>query len=827
MQNLKQVLKVLGSEYMLQLSGGNAPKLRLIVFLYWILFITGTVKVAAQGNSFQSIPEAFNQHRRSSLQEKLFLHVDRPMYVSGETMWFKVYAVDGTLHKPLGISKITYVEILDTEQKPVLQGKIAMKEGIGNGSFVLPAELSSGSYRLRAYTNWMKNFSPDFFFEQPITIVNTFQQPSVAQSAEEQVITVQFFPEGGNLLAGVPNKVAFKAVLNSTGKGVDFTGELFNQNGDKITAFAPHKFGIGHFTFIPLEGHKYTAKIKLYKAESTTETLPSVLNHGYSLQLEEADNNRLKITVSQIGVHASQVYLLAHSRQIVAVAEAATIENGKAAFQIDKESLPDGISHFTVFNGNKQPVCERLYFKQPSGILQLSTMPDNAQYSTRSKVTLNIKAREASGERVPADLSLAVYRLDSLQQFPDQTIENYLWLSSDLKGDIENPAYYFSDAGKNDAIAVDNLMLTHGWSRFRWKDILENDVATYQYTPEYNGHFIRGKITQVSSGAPAPGVTAYLGSPGKLIRLYNSNSDAKGNIWFEVKDFFGQKDIVVQSDVTKDSTYAFEVYSPFANEYSTRRLLSFGLTEKAAEDLTRRHIQTQTQYAYFNQHLNRLKTPGIDSIAFFGKPAEQYLLYDYKRFKVMEEVMREYVAGVHVRKHKNDFRFRLTNRPYGTIFQGSPMVLLDGVPVFDTNKIMALDPLKIRNLEVITNSFFHGPLVYEGIVSYTSYTGDMANIELDTHSLLQAYEGLQLEREFYAPTYDTQDLKRSRLADFRNLMYWAPKLKVNEDGNLSFYTSDQVGTYIAVVQGITSTGLAGSNVSTFKVEAPVAANIGQ
>lgn len=823
MQNITQLLKVLGSKHTCGFSGSSMLRLRVIGFLCWVVYITATGQVAAQGYSFQSIPEAFNQHREQSLQEKLFLHIDRPMYICGETIWFKVYAVDGTLHKPLDMSKVVYVEIVDAEKRPVLQGKVAMKEGIGNGSFVLPTELASGSYLLRAYTNWMKNFSPDLFFEQPITIVNTFQQPTIPQPAESPALAIDFFPEGGNLLAGVPNKVAFKAVSNSTGKGIDFTGELFNQNGDKVAAFAPHKFGMGHFTFTPLEGHAYTAKITPRNAESISKALPPVLLQGYSLHLEEVPNNRLRITVSQAGVQASEVYLLAHSRQIVAVAEAAAVENGKAIFHIDKQALADGISHFTVFAPNKQPVCERLYFKQPSELLQLSVTPDNKQYGTRSKVTLSIAATEAKGEKNSANLSVAVYRLDAMQQLPIHTIENYLWLSSDLRGAIENPAYYFSDAGKADGAAMDNLLLTHGWSRFTWKEILENRAPAYQFIPEYNGHFIRGKVTHTSTGLPAPGVTAYLGSPGKLIRLYNCTSDATGNIWFEVKDFFGQKEIVVQSDVTKDSTYSFEIFSPFVSQYSTRNPYRYKLTEDAAEDLTRRHIQAQTQYAYFDKDINTLKAPGIDSIPFFGNAAEQYLLDDYKRFKVMEEVMREYVSGVHVRKQKSDFRFKLTNRPYGSMFQGSPMVLLDGVPVFDTNKVMALDPLKIRKLDVIASRFFHGPLVYEGIVSYTSYKSDMANLELDPRSLLQAYEGLQLEREFYAPTYNTQAQKQSHLADFRNLMYWASELKLNRDGDLSFYTSDQPGTYVVVVQGVTSSGLAGSKVSTIKVEEPLAA----
>jgi len=146
----------------------------------------------------------------------------------------------------------------------------------------------------------------------------------------------------------------------------------------------------------------------------------------------------------------------------------------------------------------------------------------------------------------------------------------------------------------------------------------------------------------------------------------------------------------------------------------------------------------------------------------------------------------------------------------------NPLVLLDGMPVFNLNKIMAFDPLKVRRLDVLTTRYFLGPLLYDGIVSYATYTGDLAGFPLDAHALLQEYEGLQGEREFYAPRYDTPAQKQSRLPDFRNLLYWNPQ--ADTKAPLSFYTSDQAGTYRVVVQGLSESGLSGSSSSyTFTV----------
>ncbi|TPE39578.1 hypothetical protein [Pontibacter mangrovi] len=788
-----------------------------------LAFCLATAHAFAQQVPFASINKAFEQHRNHALQEKLFLHIDRPVYVCGETMWFKVYNVDGTRHQPLDMSKVAYVEVLDAQQKPVLQGKIGLKAGLGNGSFILPATLASGNYTVRAYTNWMKNFSPDFYFEQPVTIINTFQQLDAAAKPTAAAHAVRFFPEGGNLVAGVANKVAFQATEQSSGKGLAFTGILQDQQGDTVAEFSPHKFGIGHFTFTPATGSRYTAVITLPDSSSFKQKLPVAQERGYALQLQETPTGQLKLTVWQQGELGEQLYLLAHTRQAVAFSAAAALNQGAAVFLVDKAALADGITHFTVFNESRQPVCERLYFKSPAQSLQLNLATNKPHYGIREKVTLDLQAQLPTSQQVPANLSLAVYRLDSLQKSIPESIESYLWLTSDLRGTVENPGYYFSEAGATDQEAMDNLMLTHGWSRFAWQDVLAEEPARLQFLPEYNGHRINGRVTLSTTGAPAPRVVTYLASPGKRVRLYNATSDAEGLISFEMKDFFGDRDIVVQSDFTKDSTYHFEIFSPFSDMYGAAKPTSFNISEGLAQALTLRHVQAQVRQAYFGKYINRTVPPAVDSLSFYGQPDEQYLLDDYKRFKVMEEVMREYVPGVQVRRSGGKFRFMVFNRPYKGIFQNNPMVLLDGVPVFDIDKIMAFDPLKVRQLDVITSRFFNGPMVYEGLVSYTTYKGDLAGFELNPKALLQAYEGVQLQREFYAPAYDTPEQRQSRLADLRNLLHWQPNLMVEtgKGGQVDFYTSDQQGEYLVVVQGMTESGLPGSQVTTFRVEEPL------
>jgi hypothetical protein len=152
-------------------------------------------------------------------------------------------------------------------------------------------------------------------------------------------------------------------------------------------------------------------------------------------------------------------------------------------------------------------------------------------------------------------------------------------------------------------------------------------------------------------------------------------------------------------------------------------------------------------------------------------------------------------------------------QPTQKIFESDPLILLDGVPVFDVNKMIAYDPLKIRKLEVVASKYHWGPIVSDGIVSFTTYKGDLAGYTLNPHDVILDYDGLQQQRIFYSPDYSSDKELQSRLPDFRDVLYWSPNVNTNEKGNgrISFFTGDIPGKYLVVLQGISSNGHAGSN----------------
>ncbi|WP_223648443.1 hypothetical protein [Hymenobacter psoromatis] len=758
-------------------------------------------------DSLPGLSRPFARYTRQALVEQLFAHLDRPTYAAGETMWLKIYAVDGTRHQPLALSKIAYVELLNAQQQPVLQARLALSRATGHGSLALPPDLPAGPYVLRAYTSWMRNFSPEGYFHCPVTVLNTARPPGPAARPAAAGYDVQFFPEGGQLVRGLRSRVGLR-VVNAAGQGVAATGIVRDAQGQPVATFETLKFGLGSFDFTPaLAGAGYVAAVQITDGQDISVPLPAATEAGYVLRLADATADSVRLTVQAQGsaLPPGPVAVLGHAGQRIVAAVRGPLVGGVGEFAFAKKDLPDGTMRFTLFDGAARPRAERLYFQRPRHPLAL-VVAAPAGYAPRARVEVQLRAD------APANASLAVYQLDSLNAAEPADIDTFLSLTSELKGHVEAPNYYLRDTSATARAALDNLLLTQGWSRFRWDDVLAARPPALPYLPEVNGHFVRGRLTDRRTGAPAAGLTAYLASPSRAIRLYNAISQVDGILRFETNPFYGPTQLVLQTDYLRDSTYHLELLSPFSTQFAAGQARPFALSQGLAAALTQRSVQVQTQRRFFSRFENAYTQPAHDTLAFYGRPDEQYLLDDYTRFPVLEEVMREYVPGVLVRKRRDGFHFLVVDKRNDATFRNNPLVLLDGVPVFDVNKIMAFSPLKIRKLDVVDGHFFHGPLTYDGVVSYTTYKGDLAGFPLPPQALLEEYEGLQGEREFFAPRYETAARQQSRLPDFRNLLHWQPDMTLTpgQPRTLTFYTSDQVGRYLVVAQGLAADGRAGS-----------------
>jgi hypothetical protein len=784
-----------------------------LTLLLFIIFAGHSILLNAQLQPHLEIQKTFDEYSTHNLQEKIFVHTDKDVYVAGEALWFKVYCVDGTFHRPLDLNKIAYVELFNRQNAVVAQLKVELRSGKGNGSLMIPS-VNSGYYTLRAYTRWMRNYSPDFFFQKQIMIANPGETiENQNKSSRKQTIDVQLFPEGGNLVYSLTSKVGFK-VTDDAGRGIPCRGVLLNEKNDTLTHFTSLIYGMGSFSVRPEKGQ--SLRVLIYaNGIDFTSPLQVPLNEGYVMSLTDAQKDSIEINVEYAGTRQSiGLYLVAHTRQFTRVVSAAQPVLNRTVFKIAKSKLADGITHLTIFDDDLSPVCERLFFKRPENKLNITVETSNRIYPSRSLVTLNLATRIAD-KPIAANLSLSVFRGDSLQTSDIKRIESYLYLASDLKGYIENADYYFSSSAPEVASAADNLMLTQGWRRFKWNDVLDNRQPV-KLSPEYEGLTVSGIVTNKLSSRVMSDVPLLATFPGSDSKLYTAKSNKLGKFEFYLSNFSNHSNLLIIDPDPKQQLH-ISIDDQFDNRPPWDSQVTPSFPSVAGKTLYDRLIYSQLTKQFATTPA--AKPLQRDSLAFYGKPDSRYRLSDYVQFQTVEEVLREYVPDVIVRRISKALHIFALNHDDEKFFLDDALVLVDGTPIFDYNKLLSGNARSIRSLEVVARKYYKGPIAFKGIVNFNTFKKDFVDFEIDSTSFVFGLEGTGIEREFYSPSYPDQSVSQNRLPDFRTCLYWQPEINTSTSAptQLHFYTSDTKGKFIGVINGLTDDGFPGTRVFSFEV----------
>lgn len=772
----------------------------------------------AQIKSYDDLIISLDEFNKKNLPEKIYVHTDKHSYLAGEILWYKLYYVDGYLHRPLQLSRVAYVELIDPSQQSIFKAKVSLDSSESNGSIHIPLNLSSGIYQLKVYTNYMKNFGESLLFEKQIAIYNTFSNDTAIHSFSQNEFDLNIYPEGGNLIAGNENVIAFQLV-NEVGAGVSSHIWLVKNGSDTLNSIQTNSRGMQKLKFTPQANQQYHLIARLPNGEYLIKRIEGIENTGTNLILEEKIN-QLEITVhnnsSQNSFRTRLVFLLATSNRVPYRELKSNFQNGSVQFNFPLDELKEGLTVFTVFNDSGIPLAERLFFKPPSQKLDFAVKLNNESFDTRSLVHLNIQA--PNGEKVNS--SLSIYRIDSLYNIDESDIYEYLWLTSELKGVVDNPSDLIRNISNN-KIDLDLMMLVNGWRRFNWQDFREGKNWDI-YEPEVVGQVISGTLKNKITGESVPNRLVAYSVPGKYYKYGVANTDSLGNFSFILKDIYGLKEIYLQALESADLSYEFVIRENYLEHHQPKFSRKFSYnTANQLPQLQEYHLSNQVLNIYYGEQIrqyNILKQ--IDTMTFYQKPMYSYPLDNYVRFNTFEEVLREFVAPVNVYQKNRNLRISVINTLTREVNREQNLVLVDGLQVEDNSQIFALDPLKFEKVEVISRSYITGNGYFKGIVNFKSYEGDLGGYIAPEKVNILSYEGLQEYRTFYHPQYQTKEAVSSRKPDFRHTMYWNPNIQIPTNGevNLSIYTSDLKGKYLGVIQGLDKDGKAGSYKFTIEVK---------
>ena len=518
------------------------------------LFIT-IVCVLLNGMSFRLFREkttseqiiSFFLNLQTVQQEKLYLHLDKPYYAAGEQIWFKGYLVNSSTHAPDMPDNFIYVELVNQNNKIVCRQKVKKNEGGFWGNLLLPTDMIVGEYTLRGYTNWMRNANVNFFFQKNIPIANTLDRPDTLELKKKDIskndFSVSFFPEGGHLLTGYRQQMAFKCQRSNGYSGM-LEGYIVNQSGDTLTQVKSEHDGMGTFSFLPAKDNSYYALVRSPGCEEKKIQLPKAEDSGITLSLNQsAGKIRYQIFSSLPDSQQSDsLYLIGHTRGLLRFLLPISKENHTGV--ISSSYFPDGISHFLLMDQAGNKLSERLIFNYPKKESYWTLQTDKDTYERREKIKINIRLDNESGLPAKGSFSLSItdnnsVSVDSLSS----NIYSDLLLVSDLKGFVENPGWYFKEKSRTTIRGLDLLMLTHGWSRF---DI--TPFADQSLMPDYfveKGQYISGRILNFFGKEAKDAAIVAVDPANNLVRTLES--DEKGCFLLDGIDYCDSTTCVVQA----------------------------------------------------------------------------------------------------------------------------------------------------------------------------------------------------------------------------------------------------------------------------------------
>jgi TonB-dependent SusC/RagA subfamily outer membrane receptor len=783
--------------------------------------------------------------RLSAFGEKVYLHFDKPYYASGETIWFNAYIVNlGSLNLT-DQSGVLYVDFISPAGDVLMHKRLMVSKGICEGNIDIPKDMGSGNYVVRAYTNWMKNYDTALFFEKHFNIYSANDEiyKNLTKKTETKDFDVRFFPEGGHLIHNLSSQIAFKAV-DTNGRGIEISGKIIGPDGKSIVELDVRHDGMGGFFLNPQLNSEYKAVVK-YGRNEKEFFLPEVLITGYGITVNNLKDRNIQLLIKNTpDLDNTELYIIAHARGMLFHREKVTVRRGGAVVSIPKAKFPEGILQLTLFNKQLVPVSERLVFINNEDFVTASIEPDDKVLRPREKVSLKLQVKDQYGKAV-RNTSFSMAVTDAAHLVKDETresIKTNLLLTSDLKGKIANPGFYFLEDNRDTRIALDLVMLTHGWRRYTWSEIREGlfDETTYAHE---NGINISGYAIDKSNDPVSNAFLRFVPLNSDFFGLWEVTTGMEGK--FELKGLIipDSAQVIVKSVNDKGKSENVTL-----NLDETDKILPYNSNERSLPD--------------------RINDDILDYIDFHGAREREYALYDVQEKILLKEiVIKDYEIkreGIHG-EPDNVIMIDDALASYSDIFQvlqgrvpglqvygegmnaqirirgitsitgnNTPLFIIDGTPLatpmsssmpndttniqstsdnfsFVNSAILTIPPRDVERIEVLkgTSAAIYGLRGANGVIAiYTRKGPSMADMAENNISEDVLYlPGFHLVKEFYSPNYDSQEEEHSK-PDKRTTIYWNPSVKTNNLGyaEITFYNSDDGKRLQVDLEGITDYG---------------------
>ena len=772
--------------------------------------------------SYSQTPEQLLEKTKLNYTaEKIFIHYDKQSYIAGDTIWFKAYILDGFL--PSRKSTVLNVEMLSDSGKVIGRKILPISASMAANAFELPSNLQQGSYTITAFTGLMMNFGTSNYYNKQINIYN----PANLKTAIDATFNpeVKFFAESGNLVANLDNTVAFKCVDNN-GLPLNVAGKIINATGQEKAQFKSTHDGMGKFNFTPILGEKYFAECLIDASTKKTVALPAITLNASLMKLTFSEGKSyLEINNTNVSDNTKKpAFVLGVEENMIAFKIQLNENELVTKVELPTADLPSGILKITLFSKENQPLAERLAFINTDDYEVKTKLETNTLGTTaRAKNNFTFLVDDTTVGSYSVAVINAELEIENIEG-EDNIISRFL-LTDNLRGKINNPAYYFENNDEVHAKNLDLVMLTNGWRRYSWTEILTNKFPEMVYKdPNYITLFGSAFAPYTTNPLKEASLLFFVKTNDSIPDIINKATNAVGDFEIPGMLFEDSATFFIQNSNARDKRINLKLKSP-----SLSNLFSINKKNIPYYNFIKPNSNQFTQIAKMvnvkNTEIKNVQL--LESIQLTTKAKTAMQQYEKKYVKGLLgsssartldfltdpprsgvnilDYLKARLTGVTITGGPVNYNINYRNTSSLTGGQIPMAIFLDEYPV-DVSMVATMPADDFAIVKVFSN----GPLAGVGgaLALYTNK--DKKGKSSAYSSFSEAIiEGFAITKEFYSPNYDVSFTNNNTLNDNRTTIYWNPYLVNNKDYkqiNFSFYNSDYAKKFKIVLEGLTKDG---------------------
>lgn len=837
-------------------------------------------------------------------QEKIHLHTDRQVYLSGETVWFRAWVTDAVIHTPVANQYVT-AELINQAGTVVSRVRVRAQNNAYHGNIKLDQMLPGGEYTLTAYSERMQEAGPDYFFRRKIRIEGPWaatvrtetsfifesdekitalvefrdirsghkvrpdrvrmylnnQAPEdvrispdttarltfrLSAGSSPRILNVEttrssesipvpyppgdyevgFYPEGGYMAEGAASLVAFRT-LGSDGNPVEITGRIIDDSGNEYAQMQTYHDGMGSFFLIPARGVTYRAVCTDSHGTEKTFTLPQSRSDVHILSISNSADTLFVSALSSPGrAGYGELFLVMHTRGLIHYA--APWDKAFSTLAYDTRRFPSGVMQVILFDGHMNPLSERLVFIHNNDQATAALRTDRQNYEKRSPVTAAVSVTGPDG--APRTGSFSVSVTDDAAIDPDTSVNilTTLLLTSDIRGQVNNPAFYFLPGNRRSARALDLLMLTNGWRRYDIPEVLKGNLHRPESTPK-TGMEITGRVRSLILGKPLENyvVSAFSWAAGYYEETV---TDSEGRFAFRNIEFPDSTQFLLQAlnqkgnnkvEIVPDREFFPGVTplpsSPLKAEQQEEEIQQLGDYITRAD--TRYTMENGMRTVYIDEVVITAKSPETKDYAYsYYMPTSDKDILSGEEIEALQPVflsdVLRYIPHVEIVADSNGQKKAVVQR-MSYALTGSQVhyaaLIVDDIIIHDYD-LDLFNPMDVERIGVLrgTRAIMLGSDATGGAIVITTKRGRYQDPDTPLSNIAVINPlGYQAPAEFYSPLYETEESRSIGPPDLRTTIHWEPDVSISPEGvaTFGFCTADTPASYRVLIEGVTSDGL--------------------